>query len=139
MGSVSILHEGEVDPNIFVPWLNEFVQREGADILRCKGIVAFTDEPKRFVFQGVHMILDGDLQRDWRPDEKRSARLVFIGRKLNEETIREASRRTCCGGCDSHRASSTRDSFSRSAGEGGPAKPGWMRALRERTLCRESE
>jgi len=90
MGSVSILHEGEVDPNIFVPWLNEFVQREGADILRCKGIVAFTDEPKRFVFQGVHMILDGDLQRDWRPDEKRSARLVFIGRKLKEEAIRAA-------------------------------------------------
>ncbi|BBU60518.1 cobalamin biosynthesis protein CobW [Methylosinus sp. C49] len=90
MGSVSILHEGELDPNVFVPWLNEFVQREGADILRCKGIVAFTDEPKRFVFQGVHMILDGDLQRDWRPDEKRSARLVFIGRKLKEETIRES-------------------------------------------------
>jgi len=90
MGSVSILHEGELDPNVFVPWLNEFVQREGADILRCKGIVAFTGEPKRFVFQGVHMILDGDLQRDWRPDEKRSARLVFIGRKLKEEAIRES-------------------------------------------------
>ncbi|MBG0809669.1 GTP-binding protein [Methylosinus sp. H3A] len=90
MGSVSILHEGEVDPDIFVPWLNEFVQREGADILRCKGIVAFTDEPKRFVFQGVHMILDGDLQREWRTDEKRSARLVFIGRKLKEEAIRES-------------------------------------------------
>ncbi len=90
MGSVSILHEGEVDPNLFVPWLNEFVQREGADILRCKGIVAFADEPKRFVFQGVHMILDGDLQREWRADEKRNARLVFIGRKLKEETIRES-------------------------------------------------
>ena len=93
MGSVSIRHEGEVDPNLFVPWLNEFVQREGPDILRCKGIVAFTDEPKRFVFQGVHMILDGDLQREWRPDEKRISRLVFIGRKLKEEAIRDAFER----------------------------------------------
>ncbi|ATQ68573.1 MULTISPECIES: CobW family GTP-binding protein [Methylosinus] len=90
MHSVSIRHEGEVDPNLFVPWLNDFVQAEGADILRCKGIVAFENEPRRFVFQGVHMILDGDLQREWREDEPRVSRLVFIGRKLNEEAIRDA-------------------------------------------------
>jgi G3E family GTPase len=90
MHSVSIRHDGEVDPNRFVPWLNDFVQAEGADILRCKGIVALANEPRRFVFQGVHMILDGDLQREWRADEKRTTRLVFIGRKLKEEAIREA-------------------------------------------------
>ena len=50
--------------------------------------MAFPKEPKRFVFQGVHMILDGDLQRDWRPDEKRESRVVFIGRDLNERAIR---------------------------------------------------
>ena len=89
MRSVSIVHEGEVDPERFVPWLNDFVQREGPDILRCKGIVAFRDEPRRFVFQGVHQILDGDLQREWRADEKRVSKLVFIGRKLKEAEIRE--------------------------------------------------
>ena len=46
-------------------------RRDGPDILRSKGILAFQDEPKRYVFQGVHMILDGELQRDWKPDEKR--------------------------------------------------------------------
>ena len=55
------------------------MQREGPNILRSKGILSFRDEPKRFVFQGVHMILDGDLQRDWKPDEKRVSRIVFIG------------------------------------------------------------
>lgn len=90
MHSVAISHEGEVDPDRFVPWLNELVQREGPDILRCKGIVAFQNEPRRFVFQGVHMILDGDLQREWRDDEKRTSRLVFIGRKLKEDEIRES-------------------------------------------------
>jgi len=64
------------------------VQREGPDILRCKGIIAFKDEPRRFVFQGVHMILDGDLQRDWKPGEKRESRIVFIGRDLDQEAIR---------------------------------------------------
>jgi G3E family GTPase len=94
MHSVSIRHDGALDPELFVPWLNEFVQTEGADILRCKGIVAFENEPRRFVFQGVHMILDGDLQREWREGEPRVSRLVFIGRKLNEEAIRDAFAKT---------------------------------------------
>jgi G3E family GTPase len=95
--SVSIRHEGDVDPERFVPWLNELVQREGPDILRCKGIIAFKDEPKRFVFQGVHMILDGDLQRDWKPGEKRESRLVFIGRHLKEDAIRKGFAGTIVG------------------------------------------
>jgi G3E family GTPase len=94
MQSVSIRHDGEVEPERFVTWLNELVQRDGADILRCKGIVAFRDEPKRFVFQGVHMIMDGDLQRDWRAEEARVSRLVFIGRKLKEDEIREGFAKT---------------------------------------------
>jgi G3E family GTPase len=80
---------GEVNPDKFMPWISDLTQREGPNILRCKGIVAFPKEPKRFVFQGVHMILDGDLQRDWRPDEKRESRVVFIGRDLNQDAIRE--------------------------------------------------
>ena len=87
--SVAIHHDGEVDPALFVPWLNELTQRDGPDILRCKGIVAFKDEPRRFVFQGVHMILDGDHQRPWADGEKRESRIVFIGRNLPEEMIRK--------------------------------------------------
>ena len=97
MQSVSIRHDGDVDPERFIPWLNELVQREGPDILRCKGIIAFRDEPKRFVFQGVHMILDGDLQRDWKPGEKRVSRLVFIGRNLKEDAIRRGFAATIVG------------------------------------------
>jgi G3E family GTPase len=88
MQSLSLTIEGDVDPNKFMPWVNELVQREGPSILRSKGILSFRDEPKRFVFQGVHMILDGDLQRDWKPDEKRVSRIVFIGRNLKEDEIR---------------------------------------------------
>jgi G3E family GTPase len=88
MQSVSI-RTHEVDPEKFMPWISELTQREGPNILRCKGIVAFPNEPRRFVFQGVHMILDGDLQQDWKPDEKRESRVVFIGRDLDERAIRE--------------------------------------------------
>ena len=40
------------------------------------------------MFQGVHMILDGDHQRAWKDGEKRDSRIVFIGRNLPEEKIR---------------------------------------------------
>ncbi|WP_298428608.1 GTP-binding protein [Rhodoblastus sp.] len=86
--SVAFAIDGPVDPDLFMPWIQEVVQRDGPDILRSKGILAFPDEPKRYVFQGVHMILDGDLQRDWKAEEKRSSRIVFIGRKLKEDELR---------------------------------------------------
>jgi G3E family GTPase len=86
--SVSIQFDGAMDPEKFMPWVNDLVQKDGPNILRSKGILAFKGEDKRFVFQGVHMILDGDLQRSWKADEARVSRIVFIGRDLDEAGIR---------------------------------------------------
>ena len=97
MQSVSFRIDGDVDPNRFMPWINYIVQTEGPNILRSKGILAFKNEPKRFVFQGVHMMLDGDVQREWRPDEKRECKIVFIGRNLNEEELRKGFMATKVG------------------------------------------
>ena len=88
--SVALTVSGDIDPEKFMPWINEFTQKEGPNILRCKGILSFKDEPKRFVFQGVHMILDGDLQRDWKSDETRQSKMVFIGHQLNRAAIEKA-------------------------------------------------
>ena len=89
MASLSVTIDGDVDPEKFLPWIQEYVQREGGDILRSKGILAFKDEPRRFVYQGVHMMMDGDLQREWKPGETRTSRIVFIGRHLKEDEIRK--------------------------------------------------
>jgi G3E family GTPase len=89
MHSLSVTIDGDVDPEKFLPWIQEYVQREGGDILRSKGILAFKDEPRRFVYQGVHMMMDGDLQREWKPGERRTSRIVFIGRHLKEDEIRK--------------------------------------------------
>ncbi|MET0604944.1 MAG: GTP-binding protein [Beijerinckiaceae bacterium] len=89
MQSVAIQIPGDVDPDKFMPWVQELTQREGPNILRSKGILAFKGEPKRFVFQGVHMILDGDLQRDWKSGEKRESKIVFIGRKLDRKALEQ--------------------------------------------------
>ena len=86
--SVSLRTEEPLDPDKFFPWVQDLVAKDGPSILRCKGILAFQGDPQRFVFQGIHMILDGDHQRPWREDEKRESRIVFIGRNLPEENIR---------------------------------------------------
>jgi G3E family GTPase len=89
MQSVSLKSDKPLDPDKFFPWIQDLVQTEGPNILRCKGILSFKDDDERFVFQGVHMILDGDHQRPWQQGEKRESRIIFIGRKLPEDMIRE--------------------------------------------------
>jgi G3E family GTPase len=86
--SIALTVPGPVNPEVFMPWVNDLVQREGPKILRAKGILAFKNEPKRFVFQGVHMMLEGNLQGDWKPGQARQSKIVFIGRDLDAEEIR---------------------------------------------------
>ncbi len=69
-------------------WLNDVLQTQGPDILRAKGILDVKGEDKRLVFQAVHMIMDGEFQRPWKPDEARYSRMVFIGRNLDEGQLR---------------------------------------------------
>jgi G3E family GTPase len=88
MQSLALRTDRPLDPEKFFPWVQDLVAKEGPNILRSKGILAFADDPDRFVLQGVHMMLDGDHQRPWRDGEKRESRIVFIGRNLAEDKIR---------------------------------------------------
>ncbi|HXY90356.1 MAG TPA: GTP-binding protein [Xanthobacteraceae bacterium] len=87
MQSLSLKSDRPVDSEKFLSWINDLVAKEGPKILRCKGILSFKDDPQRFVLQGVHMVLDGGHQRDWKPGEKRDSRLIFIGRELDAAAI----------------------------------------------------
>ena len=87
IGSLSF-RAGELDPDIFLPWIGRITQEFGPDILRLKGIIALKGDPQRYVVQGVHMIIEGDHQRDWKEAEPRESRLVFIGRNLDEGVLK---------------------------------------------------
>ena len=89
MQSLSLRSDKPLDPMKFMPWLQNLVATEGQKILRSKGILSFTDDDDRYVFQGVHMMLEGDHQRKWKDDEPRESRLIFIGRELPEQAIRD--------------------------------------------------
>ncbi|PYE88791.1 CobW family GTP-binding protein [Phyllobacterium leguminum] len=82
------LRSGEVDPGKFFPWVQKITQEQGPNILRLKGIIAFKNDPERYVVQGVHMIIEGDHQRAWKDGEKRESRLVFIGRELDHDALK---------------------------------------------------
>ena len=93
MQSLSLRSDKPLDATKFMPWLQNLVASEGQKILRSKGILAFSDDDDRYVFQGVHMMLEGDHQRAWKEGEPRQSRLVFIGRELPEQTIRDGFER----------------------------------------------
>jgi G3E family GTPase len=87
--SVSLSPDAPIRPELFMPWLRKLTAERGRDILRLKGVPAFPGEDQRYVVQGVHMLLDGDHQRDWKPDEARVSRMVFIGRNLDQTRLRQ--------------------------------------------------
>ncbi|RZJ42022.1 MAG: GTP-binding protein, partial [Brevundimonas sp.] len=72
----------------FTQWLDQLLAQQGQNILRAKGIIDVKGEDRRLVFQAVHMILEGDLQRPWGEKERRWSRAVFIGRDLDEAALK---------------------------------------------------
>jgi G3E family GTPase len=63
-------------------FLSGMIQVYGPDLLRYKGVLWMKGNPKRVVFQGVHMMMGGDIGKPWAKGEKKSSLLVFIGKKL---------------------------------------------------------
>ena len=87
IGSISLTSRKPMDGGKISDWLAYVVQSQGPDILRAKGIIDVKGEDRRLVFQAVHMLLEGDLQRAWKPGEERYSRLVFIGRNLDRNAL----------------------------------------------------
>ena len=88
VGSFAIEREGDVDIEKMNAWLSKLLAEKGVDIFRMKGFISIADDPRRFVFQGVHMLLDGQPDRLW-GDTQRRNQLVFIGRNLDNLQIHQ--------------------------------------------------
>ena len=88
VASLSFSTDRPVDPDKFQKWMGALLQLKGQDILRSKGILAIDGAPKRYVYQGVHMMMDADWGTPWKSGEKRASKLVFIGRNLDGENLK---------------------------------------------------
>ena len=86
VGSFAIERKGDVDPNRLNSWLGKLLSERGVDIFRMKGFLSIAGVSDRYVFQGVHMLFDGQPDKPW-GDNPRLNQLVFIGRNLDERSI----------------------------------------------------
>ncbi|WP_135470211.1 CobW family GTP-binding protein [Crenalkalicoccus roseus] len=86
--SVSFEVSRPIDPERFNAWISQLLAQKGQDLLRTKGILHYAGDDRRFAFQAVHMIADGDFIGPWREGEPRKSRIVFIGRDLNRPQLR---------------------------------------------------
>ena len=66
-------------------FLAGMIQVYGPDLLRYKGVLSLAGNDNRVVFQGVHMLMGGDVGKPWEAEEKRGSVMVFIGRNLPED------------------------------------------------------
>jgi G3E family GTPase len=94
IGSIGLTDARQLDATKVNNWLSYLLQSRGADILRMKGVLNLKGETRRFVFHGVHMMFDGQLERPWNADSPRLSRLVFIGRNLDRHEL-EAGFESC--------------------------------------------
>jgi G3E family GTPase len=88
LNSISLATTAPLSPDKFNAWISHILQTQGQNILRTKGILSYKNEDRRFAFQAVHMIADGDFVAPWKPTDTRTSRLVFIGRDLNRPQLR---------------------------------------------------
>jgi len=91
-------HEGDVAAFAFTSdkafdgakldeFLSSIVQVFGESLLRYKGVLFIKGMDRRVIFQGVHMMMGSDMGKAWAKGEKRSNKMVFIGRKLPQDVI----------------------------------------------------
>jgi len=86
VSSVGIVIDGSLSREKLGPFLSTLLRERGQDLFRSKGIVSLAGEDERFVFQGVHMLLDSAVGAPWGATE-RSSRMVFIGRNLDRAML----------------------------------------------------
>ncbi len=82
-----------LDPEKLEIWLSVLVANFGRDMLRYKGVLNISGNPKRMVFQGVHMLMGATDSVLWQPDEPRDSVLVFIGRNLPRQIFEDGFRK----------------------------------------------
>jgi G3E family GTPase len=88
IASMSFEAEKPIDPEKFNAWIGALLAQKGQDLLRTKGILGYANDDRRFAFQAVHMMADGEFIGKWKEGEPRRSRIVFIGRNLNRPQLR---------------------------------------------------
>ena len=88
IAALHLSHDGPLDLQRISAFMNQLVEHHAEQLLRYKGVLAITGEPRRLVFQGVHRITGFDYGREWQDDETPRSNIVLIGQQLPADAIR---------------------------------------------------
>ena len=88
VSSVGVRVPGELDVEKLQKWMNMLLATKGPDIYRSKGVLCVRGDPRRLVFQGVHMLFDLKPDQLW-GDAPRESSMIFIGRNLDRQSLTE--------------------------------------------------
>jgi G3E family GTPase len=86
IASIGIVESKPLDARKVNDWFSYLLQSRGQDIFRMKGVLNMRGEDRRYVFHGVHMMFDGQLERPWAGATRQSS-LIFIGRNLDRKEL----------------------------------------------------
>ena len=75
------------DPAKLEDFLGAIVQVYGPKMLRYKGVLHMRGTDRKVIFQGVHQLMGSDLGPEWKPDEPRESKMVFIGIDLPKDIL----------------------------------------------------
>jgi len=91
VSSVSFKFDGEVNVDRLQNFIQELLMTKANDLFRYKGLLAVKGMDRKFLFQGVHMLFQGnfDAEYPWKRGENRECRFVFIGRNLDHAEIKQ--------------------------------------------------
>ncbi len=89
ISSLSIEIKEPISKELLLDWFSFFIMRYEERLLRYKGILNFKDHDQRTIFQGIHSLFEAKLDRKWLDGEQPITRIVFIGRDLPEDEIRQ--------------------------------------------------
>lgn len=90
--SVGFEIEDGLDLEKLNKWIPALLREKGVNIFRSKGILNIANSDDRYVFQGVHMMMEMTSSADsavpgWNNEETRKSRLIFIGRDLDRTEL----------------------------------------------------
>jgi G3E family GTPase len=89
VGSVGLTTDRPLDLKKANAWIGEYVQSHGPDVYRLKGVLSLKGRDRRYVIQGVHMLLDGREDEAWKDGDRRISQLVFIGKNLDRNELEQ--------------------------------------------------
>ncbi len=79
--------ERPFDPAKLEDFLGAIVQIYGPKLLRYKGVLHMQGTERKVIFQGVHQLMGSDLGPEWKPEEQRQSKMVFIGIDLPKDIL----------------------------------------------------